>query len=105
MRISDWSSDVCSSDLLLHTSVVLRNQPYIEAAEAIAGLAPFLDHPQVFFCNSGAEAVDGAIKLARRTTGRPGIVAFRRGFHGRTMGATSLTTAKASYQEIGRAHV
>jgi 4-aminobutyrate aminotransferase len=84
---------------LLHTSVVVKHQPYIEAAEAIAGLAPFLEHPQVFLCNSGAEAVDGAIKLARRTTGRPGVVAFRRGFHGRTLAATSLTTAKASYQE------
>jgi 4-aminobutyrate aminotransferase len=84
---------------LLHTSVVLKHQPYIEATEAIAGLAPFLEHPKVFLCNSGAEAVDGAIKLARRTTGRPGIIAFRRGFHGRTMGATTLTTAKAMYQE------
>ena len=86
-------------DRLVHTSVVVKHQPYIEAAEAIAGLAPFLDEPRVFFCNSGAEAVDGSVKLARRTTGRPGIVAFRRAFHGRTMGATSLTTAKASYQE------
>ncbi len=87
------------AERLLHTSVVLKHQPYIEATEAIARLAPFLDHPKVFLCNSGAEAVDGAIKLARRTTGRPGIVAFRRGFHGRTMGATALTTAKAMYQE------
>jgi len=86
-------------DRLLHTSVVLKHQPYIRAAEAIAGLAPFLDQPQVFLCNSGAEAVDGAIKLARRTTGKPGIMAFRRGFHGRTLAATTLTTAKASYQE------
>jgi len=86
-------------DALLHTSVVLRHQPYIRAAEAVAALAPFLEHPQVFFCNSGAEAVDGAIKLARRTTGRPGIVAFERAFHGRTMGAISITTAKPSYQE------
>jgi 4-aminobutyrate aminotransferase len=87
------------AERLLHTSVVLKHQPYIQAAEAIARLAPFLDHPKVFLCNSGAEAVDGAIKLARRTTGKPGIVAFRRGFHGRTMGATTLTTAKAAYQE------
>jgi 4-aminobutyrate aminotransferase len=86
-------------DRLLHTSVVLKHQPYIEAAEAIAGLARFLEHPKVFFCNSGAEAVDGVIKLARRTSGRPGIVAFRRGFHGRTLGATTLTTAKPVYQE------
>jgi 4-aminobutyrate aminotransferase len=86
-------------DRLLHTSVVVKHQPYIEAAEAIARLAPFLDRPRAFLCNSGAEAVDGAIKLARRTTGHPGLVAFHRGFHGRTMGATTLTTAKATYQE------
>jgi len=86
-------------DRLLHTSVVLKHQPYIAAAEAIGRLAPFLDDPQVFLCNSGAEAVDGSIKLARRATGRPGIVAFRRGFHGRTIGGTSLTTAKAAYRE------
>jgi 4-aminobutyrate aminotransferase len=87
------------TERLLHTSVVLKHQPYIEAAEAIASLAPFLDRPQAFLCNSGAEAVDGAIKLARRTTGRPGVVAFQRAFHGRTLAATTLTTAKASYQE------
>ncbi len=86
-------------DALLHTSVVLKHQPYIRACEAIAGLAPFLTDPRVFLCNSGAEAVDGAIKLARRATGKPGIIAFRRAFHGRTMGATSLTTAKPAYQE------
>jgi 4-aminobutyrate aminotransferase len=86
-------------DRLLHTSVVLKHQPYIRAAEAIGGLAPFLTDPQVFLCNSGAEAVDGAIKLARRATGKPGIIAFRRAFHGRTLAATSLTTAKASYQD------
>jgi len=85
-------------DRLLHTSVVLKHQPYIEAAEAIAGLVPFLDRPQVFLCNSGAEAVEGALKLARWATSKPGIIAFRRAFHGRTLAATSMTTAKASYQ-------
>jgi 4-aminobutyrate aminotransferase len=53
----------------------------------------------VFFCNSGAEAVDGALKLARKVTGRPGVVAFRRAFHGRTLAATTLTTAKGRYRE------
>ena len=85
-------------DRLLHTSVVLRHQPYIELAEAVGRLVPWMSSPRTFLCNSGAEAVDGAIKLARQVTGRPGIVAFRRGFHGRTMGATSLTTAKAKYR-------
>jgi 4-aminobutyrate aminotransferase len=85
-------------DRLWHTSVVLRHQPYIELAEAVAGLVPWMASPRTFLCNSGAEAVDGAIKLARCVTGRPGVIAFRRGFHGRTIGATSLTTAKAKYR-------
>jgi acetylornithine/LysW-gamma-L-lysine aminotransferase len=46
---------------------------------------------RVFLCNSGAEAVEGAIKIARLFTGRPGVVATMRGFHGRTLGALSAT--------------
>jgi 4-aminobutyrate aminotransferase len=83
---------------LVHTSVVFRHRPYIELAERLGGQAPFLDRPRVMFCNSGAEAVDGSIKLARRVTGKPGIIGFRRGFHGRTIGGTSLTTAKSKYR-------
>lgn len=83
---------------LMHTSVVAYHRPGIELAERLGALTPFFDEPQVFFCNSGAEAVDGSIKLARQVVGRPGVVCFRGGFHGRTMGATSLTTAKAKYQ-------
>jgi acetylornithine/LysW-gamma-L-lysine aminotransferase len=49
------------------------------------------DLRRVFLCNSGAEAVEGAIKVARLFTGRPGIVATMRGFHGRTLGALSAT--------------
>jgi 4-aminobutyrate aminotransferase len=52
----------------------------------------------IMFLNSGSEAIDGALKLARRVTGRPGIVAFRGGFHGRTFGATSVTTSNINYR-------
>ena len=83
---------------LIHTSIVVHNQPNVELAERLARLCPFLDEPQVFFCNSGAESVDGVIKMARKTTGRPGVIAFTGGFHGRTLAATSLTTAKARYR-------
>ena len=86
-------------DELLHTSVVTRHRRYIELAEAIAGLVPWMPEPRTFLANSGAEVVDGAMKLARRVTGRTGVIAFRRAFHGRTLGATSLTTAKAKYRE------
>ncbi len=84
---------------LVHTSVVVHHTRNVALAERIGALCPFLDRPQVFFCNSGAEAVDGALKLARRVTRRPGVIAFRRAFHGRTLAATSLTTAKGRYRE------
>jgi 4-aminobutyrate aminotransferase len=51
---------------------------------------------RVFFTNSGAEAIEGAMKLARYTSGRPSYIAFIGGFHGRTFGALSLTASKAS---------
>jgi 4-aminobutyrate aminotransferase len=51
-----------------------------------------------FFGNSGSEAVEGSIKLARNVTGRPGIIAFTGGFHGRTYGAASLTASKSIYR-------
>jgi len=50
------------------------------------------------FQNSGAEAIEGAIKLARQVTRREGIIVFRGGFHGRTTGAATLTTSKAAYR-------
>jgi 4-aminobutyrate aminotransferase len=84
---------------LLHTSVVVHHRRNIELAERLGALCPFFAEPQVFFCNSGAEAVDGALKLVRKTTGRPDVIAFQRAFHGRTLAATTLTTAKGRYRE------
>lgn len=61
-------------------------------AAYLAELTAALPFPaRVFLCNSGAEAVEAALKFARLLTGRPGVVAARRGFHGRTMGALSAT--------------
>lgn len=51
-----------------------------------------------FFGNSGAEAVEGAIKMARYVTGRPALIAFEGGFHGRTYGAASVTSVKSKYR-------
>jgi len=69
----------------------------IEAAASLVSITPpSLD--QVFLTNSGAEAVEGAMKLARRATGRSEIIAFIGGFHGRTYGALSLTASKAAYR-------
>jgi 4-aminobutyrate aminotransferase len=85
-------------DKLWHTSVTALNTVAIEAAEALVGISPAgLD--TVFLCNSGAEAVEAAIKLARKATGRSEIIAFRGGFHGRTYGALTLTASKAKYHQ------
>jgi len=54
---------------------------------------------QTFLTNSGTEAVEAAIKLARNHTRRPGLIAFRGGFHGRTLGSLSLTASKAKYRK------
>jgi 4-aminobutyrate aminotransferase len=64
-------------------------------AEKLAAIAPGGVPRRVSFGNSGAEAIEGAIKLARYATGRDKFIAFLGGFHGRTMGALSLTARKA----------
>jgi 4-aminobutyrate aminotransferase len=67
----------------------------VELAEKLAACAPGGVPRRVYFGNSGTEAVEAAIKLARYHTGRDKIIAFRGSFHGRTMGALSLTASKA----------
>ena len=84
-------------DRLWHTSVTAFHPKMIDAAGALVAITPpSLD--QVFLTNSGAEAVESAMKLARRATGRSDIIAFVGGFHGRTYGALSLTASKATYR-------
>ena len=72
-------------------------EPISRLADELAATFPDpLD--SVMFLNSGSEAIDGALKLARRVSGRPGIIAFRGGFHGRTWGATSVTSSAINYR-------
>src|SRR5713226_1005402 len=76
---------------------IVYNDVRARLLERLAGLTPEgLSH--IFLCNSGTEAVEGALKFARLATGRPGIVAALRSFHGRTMGALS-TTWEPHYRE------
>jgi 4-aminobutyrate aminotransferase len=70
---------------------------YAELCERLAGLAPFSGRARAYLGNSGTEVVEASIKLARHATGRPYIVAFLGGFHGRTYGSVSLTASKAKY--------
>ena len=67
-----------------------------QLAERLVRTMPGAEHKRVFFGNSGTEAVEGAIKLARYTTRRDKLIAFYGAFHGRTMGSLSLTASKSS---------
>ncbi len=87
------------AEKLLHGPIgVLLYEPIVALAEELGKVTPGgLD--QFFFLNSGSEAIEGALKLARYATKRPVIVSFIGGFHGRSMGAASLTTSKAKYRK------
>lgn len=82
---------------LIHTGGVYLNETTVTAAEMLLSITPE-GLECLFFSNSGAEAVDGALKLARFVTGRQGIVSCTGAFHGRTFGALSVTTSSAAYR-------
>ena len=78
---------------LIHGQVTTVMHPRLdELSDALCATLPGFG--SVFVANSGSEAVEASVRLARHATGRPNIVAFQGGFHGRTMGAASLTTSK-----------
>jgi 4-aminobutyrate aminotransferase len=78
---------ICGSDFYYESMAAV--------CERLATLAPGTGAKRVFLTNSGTEAVEGAIKIARNATRRPALVAFHGAFHGRTYGAMSLTSSKA----------
>ncbi|WP_067437415.1 acetyl ornithine aminotransferase family protein [Nocardioides jensenii] len=85
---------------LLHYSASDFYLPiYSQMCEALARTLPISGPKRVFLTNSGAEAVEGSIKLARYATGRPYVISFYGAFHGRTYGAVSLTASKAKYHQ------
>jgi 4-aminobutyrate aminotransferase / (S)-3-amino-2-methylpropionate transaminase / 5-aminovalerate transaminase len=77
---------------------VTANEPYIELAERLNALVPIDGPVKTMFANSGAEAVENAVKIARKATGRAGIVAFDHAFHGRTLMGMSLTAKVLPYK-------
>jgi 4-aminobutyrate aminotransferase len=84
--------------LLLHGQAnLVTHKPMLELVEEMRTIVPAsLDG--FFFSNSGAEAVEGALKLARHATGRPNVIVFQGSFHGRTVATMSMTTSKTIYK-------
>lgn len=81
-----------------HSAVgVTLHEPLLRLTEALEEVMP-PGMNMFFFGNSGAEAIEGALKLARYVTRRPGIIAFEGSFHGRTYGAASVTSIKSKYR-------
>jgi 4-aminobutyrate aminotransferase len=81
---------ICGSDFYY--------EPMVELAEKLSRLAPGPSAKRVFLTNSGTEAIEAAFKLARFATKRQHVIAFTGGFHGRTLGALSLTASRASHR-------
>ena len=78
---------------------VSASEPYIELAERLNALVPIPGPNKTMFVNSGAEAVENAVKIARKATGRDAIVAFDHAFHGRTLLAMTLTAKVMPYKQ------
>lgn len=86
-------------DRYIHTGFnVMMYEPYIELAEKLAQLAPGHFEKKVLFLNSGAEAVENAVKIARKYTKRTGVIAFTKGFHGRTLMTMTMTSKVKPYK-------
>ena len=87
------------AEKFVHISSDFYHEKWIELAEKLAEIAPFDDYGVSFMTNSGTEAVETAIKLARYHTGRSNFIGFTGAFHGRTMGAVTFTASKPKYHK------
>src|SRR3954467_3517221 len=86
-------------DRFLHTDfTILPYDSYVELAERLLAKTPITGPKKAAFFNSGAEAVENAVKIAKVATGRPAVICFDRAFHGRTLMAMSLTSKQHPYK-------
>ncbi|MBM9589901.1 4-aminobutyrate--2-oxoglutarate transaminase [Leptospira sp. 201903075] len=87
-------------DQVLHTAFqIMPYEPYIVICEKLNAKAPIDGGAKTILFSSGAEALENAVKIARAATGRPGIISFLGGFHGRTMMALALTGKVVPYKK------
>jgi 4-aminobutyrate aminotransferase/(S)-3-amino-2-methylpropionate transaminase len=87
-------------DRVTHTSFqVVMYESYLRLAERLCALAPGPGPKKAIFFSTGAEAVENAVKIARAHTGRPAVISFQGGFHGRTLLALSLTGSVVPYKQ------
>ncbi len=87
------------AEKFIHISSDFYHSPWVQLGEKLDEIAPFKEKAVSFMTNSGTEAVEAAIKLARYHTGRSQFIGFLGGFHGRTMGAVTFTASKNTYHK------
>lgn len=85
------------AEKFIHISSDFYHEPWIALAEKLNEISPFKEQAVSFMTNSGTEAVETAIKLARYHSGRMNFIGFTGAFHGRTMGAVTFTASKPTY--------
>jgi 4-aminobutyrate aminotransferase len=85
------------AEKFLHISSDFYHESWVKLGERLAAIAPFKEKSTSFMTNSGTEAIETAIKLARFHTGRSNFIGFTGAFHGRTMGAVTFTASKPTY--------
>ena len=86
-----------AAENFLHISSDFYHEGWIRLSEKLDEIAPFTENAKTFICNSGTEAVESAIKLARFHTKRTNFIGFTGAFHGRTMGSVAFTASKPHY--------
>lgn len=85
-------------DICIHTGGNWLTESMVKVGEVLQQITPG-DLNQFFFLNSGSEAIEGALKMARWVTGRRGYIAFENAFHGRTLGCTAITSSALKYRK------
>ncbi|KAK0193312.1 pyridoxal phosphate-dependent transferase [Armillaria mellea] len=97
-KVSKAAADQCMN--IVHAQCgIAFHEPYLQLIERLLPLMPHPSLDSFFFWNSGSEAIECAIKMARIATGRPNIISMQGGYHGRTFGAMAVTRSKTIYSE------
>lgn len=79
---------------------ISMHEPYLRLIERLLPVMPHASLNSFFFWNSGTEAVEASLKMARYFTGRPNVICMQGGYHGRTYGAMVVTKSKTIYSEF-----
>lgn len=98
-RVSRAAANQCMQ--LVHPQCsIAMHEPYLRLIERLLPVMPHVSLDSFFFWNSGTEAIEASLKMARHFTGRQNVICMQGGYHGRTYGAMAVTKSKTIYSEF-----